>query len=91
MIKNAIYNSKSLFLLTLAVIFGFSGFALANQGDIDRDGYANLIDLSLFAEQWLETGCSSDPNSNWCEGATLIIAAMLILMILHFLLRTGRL
>jgi hypothetical protein len=69
MIKNAIYNSKSLFLLTLVVIFGFSGFALANQGDIDKDGYANLMDLSLFADQWLETGCSSDPASNWCDGA----------------------
>ncbi len=30
--KKSIYDSKSLFLLILAVIFGFSGFALAMQG-----------------------------------------------------------
>jgi hypothetical protein len=38
MMKKSIYNSKSLFLLTLGVMLGFSGFALAIQGDIDGDG-----------------------------------------------------
>jgi hypothetical protein len=68
MMRKSISDSKSLFLLILGVIFGFSGFVLANQGDMDGDGHTNLIDLSLFADQWLETGCS-DPNSNWCGGA----------------------
>jgi len=64
--KKSIYNSKSLFLLTLGVIFGFSGFVLANQGDLDGDGYANLTDLSLFAEQWLANDCTFN---DWCDGA----------------------
>lgn len=64
--KRSIFDSKSLFLLILVVIFGFSGFVLANQGDLDGDGYANEIDLSLFAEQWLADDCVS---FNWCDGA----------------------
>jgi beta-glucanase (GH16 family) len=68
MMKKSICDSKSLFLLILVVIFGSSGFVLATPGDIDGDGYVNAIDLSLFADQWLETGCS-DPNLNWCGGA----------------------
>ncbi len=43
MMKRSIYDSKSLFLLTLGVIFGFSGFVLANQGDLNGDGYGIRI------------------------------------------------
>ena len=64
--KKSIYNSKSLFLLILVVIFGFSGFVLANQGDLSGDGCANLTDFSLFAEQWLANNCIFN---DWCEGA----------------------
>lgn len=35
MMKKSIYDSKSLFLLILVVIFGFSGFVLATPGDMD--------------------------------------------------------
>jgi beta-glucanase (GH16 family) len=66
MMKKAIYDSKSLFSLILGVIFGFSGFVLATPGDMDGDGYANVIDLSLFAEQWLADDCTSP---DWCDGA----------------------
>ncbi len=64
--KKSIYDSKSLFLLILVVIFGFSGFVLATPGDMDGDGYVNLIDLSLFADQWLADDCISP---DWCGGA----------------------
>jgi hypothetical protein len=64
--KKSISDSKSLFLLILVVILGFSGFALAIQGDMDGDGYVNLADLSLFTGQWLADDCAS---FNWCEGA----------------------
>jgi beta-glucosidase len=64
--KKSIYDSKSLFLLILVVIFGFSGFVLATPGDLDGDGYANLTDLSLFAEQWLANNCIFN---DWCDGA----------------------
>ena len=35
--------------------------------DIFRDGYINLIDLMLLAQQWLEQ-CLPD---EWCQGADL--------------------
>jgi beta-glucosidase len=66
MMKKSISDSKSLFLLTLVVMLGFSGFVLANQGDLSGDGYVNQIDLSLFAEQWLANNCTFN---DWCEGA----------------------
>jgi len=66
MMKKSIYDSKSLFLLILVVIFGFSGFVLATPGDMDGDGYVNLMDLSLFAGQWLANNCTPP---DWCSGA----------------------
>jgi beta-glucanase (GH16 family) len=66
MMKNAIFDSKILFLLTLGVMLCFSSFALAISGDVDGDGYVNVIDLSLFAEQWLANGCIPP---DWCGGA----------------------
>jgi hypothetical protein len=66
MMKKAISDSKSLFLLILVVIFGFSGFALAIPGDLDENDYVNLADLELFTIQWLADDCAS---FNWCEGA----------------------
>ena len=61
-----ISNPKNLFSLILVVIFGFSGFVLATPGDLDGDGYVNLIDFFLFAEQWLADDCISP---DWCGGA----------------------
>ncbi len=63
--KKSISDSKSLFLLILVVIFGFSGFALAIPGDLNGDDYVNLTDLSLFADQWLADDCISP---DWCDG-----------------------
>jgi beta-glucosidase len=65
MMKKSISNFKSLFLM-LTVIFGLSGLALANQGDLSGEGEVNLIDLHLFVEQWLANDCTFN---DWCEGA----------------------
>jgi hypothetical protein len=43
MMKKSIYDSKSLFLLILEALFGSSGFVLANQGDLNGDGYGIRI------------------------------------------------
>ncbi|HBG26964.1 MAG: hypothetical protein A2Y10_15285 [Planctomycetes bacterium GWF2_41_51] len=38
------------------------------EGDLDNNCYVNLQDFSMFAEQWLLSGCDS---SDWCNGADL--------------------
>jgi len=37
-------------------------------GDLNLDRYVNILDFSLFALQWLQTGCTAH---NWCGGADL--------------------
>lgn len=40
--------------------------ALSPVGDLDGDGYIDVIDLSIFAANWLEPICI---YPNWCDGA----------------------
>jgi hypothetical protein len=37
-------------------------------GDLNLDLYVNMLDFSLFASQWLQTGCTADA---WCGSADL--------------------
>jgi len=50
----------------LALILGLAGPALAIVGDLDGYGSVDWIDISIFTNRWLDTGCSAD---SWCDGA----------------------
>jgi hypothetical protein len=39
--------------------------------DIDSDGFVDLPDLILLAQQWTRSDCSGSPENNWCFGADL--------------------
>ena len=38
------------------------------EGDLSQNCYVDWPDVDIFAEHWLDTGCS---GPNWCEGADL--------------------
>jgi len=54
--------------LVLALILGLASLVSAIEGDLDGYGSVDWIDISIFTNRWLDTGCSAD---NWCDGADL--------------------
>ena len=64
--KDSVFNFKCLLLFAAWTILYVLGFASANPGDLDGDGFTNWADLILFVDQWLAEDCASFDG---CGGA----------------------